>query len=66
MMIYLLVVAVIGYVDLISTDSFIRGGITPWIAKLLATAIGLLPNFSARRFLVFPEPGNSDWAASKE
>jgi len=65
-LIFLLVVAVIGYIDLLTTDSFMRGGLAPWMAKLLATAIGLVLNFSARRFLVFPEPGNPDWAASKE
>jgi len=66
MLIFLLVVGVIGSVDLVSTNSFIRGGFAPWIAKLIATAIGLVLNFSARRFLIFPEPGNPDWAASKE
>jgi len=66
MLMFLLVVGVIGSVDLVSTNSFIRGGFAPWIAKLIATAIGLVLNFSARRFLIFPEPGNPDWAASKE
>jgi dolichol-phosphate mannosyltransferase len=66
MLIFLAVVVVIGYVDLISTNSFIRSGLEPWVAKLLATAIGLILNFSARRFLVFPEPGNPDWAAANE
>jgi dolichol-phosphate mannosyltransferase len=65
-LIFLLAVVIIGSVDVFSTSSFIRGGIPPWIAKLLATAIGLVPNYSARRFLIFPEPGNPDWAASKE
>ena len=37
MLIFLLVVGVIGSVDLISTNSFIRGGFAPWIAKLIAT-----------------------------
>jgi glycosyltransferase involved in cell wall biosynthesis len=66
MLIFLVVVGVIGYVDLVSTHTFIRNGVAPWIAKLLATAIGLVLNFSARRFLVFPEPGNPDWSAAKE
>jgi putative flippase GtrA len=65
-LIFLLVIGVIGYVDLLTTHSFIRGGLDPWIAKLLATAVGLALNVSARRFLVFPEPGNPDWAASKD
>jgi putative flippase GtrA len=65
-LIVMLFVGVIGSVDLLSTNSFIRGGFAPWIAKLIATAIGLVLNFSARRFLIFPEPGNPDWAASKE
>jgi putative flippase GtrA len=66
MLVFLLVVAVIGSVDLLTTDSFMRSGVAPWMAKLLATAVGLIPNFFARRMLIFPEPGNPDWSASKE
>jgi putative flippase GtrA len=63
---FLIVVAGIGFVDLISTRSFMRTGLTPWLAKSWATAIGLVLNFSARRFLVFPEPANPDWAPTKQ
>jgi putative flippase GtrA len=31
------------------------------VAKLLSTAIGLVLNFSGRRFFVFPEKPDSDW-----
>jgi dolichol-phosphate mannosyltransferase len=65
-LIFLAVVASIGYVDLVSTRSFIRSGMDPWLGKSLATAVGLILNFSARRFIVFPEPGNPDWAPQKK
>jgi dolichol-phosphate mannosyltransferase len=65
-LIFLAVVVSIGYVDLVSTRSFIRSGMDPWLGKSLATAVGLILNFSARRFIVFPEPGNPDWAPQKK
>jgi hypothetical protein len=37
----------------------------PWLGKSLATAVGLILNFSARRFIVFSEPGNPDWAPQR-
>jgi dolichol-phosphate mannosyltransferase len=65
-LIFLAVVVSIGYVDLVSTRAFIRSGMDPWLGKSLATAVGLILNFSARRFIVFPEPGNPDWAPQKK
>jgi putative flippase GtrA len=65
-LIFLAMVASIGYVDLVSTRSFIRSGMDPWMGKSLATAVGLILNFAARRFVVFPEPGNPDWAPQKK
>jgi putative flippase GtrA len=64
-LIFLAMVGSIGYVDLVSTRSFLRSGMDPWMGKSLATAIGLILNFAARRFIVFPEPGNPDWAPQK-
>ena len=52
---YFLVVSAIGVVDMYSTVGFISLGSPPWLAKVGATAIGLLLNFTARRFIVFPE-----------
>jgi dolichol-phosphate mannosyltransferase len=57
-------VVAIGYLDLVSTRFFIRSGMDPWAGKSLATAIGLILNFSARRFLVFPEAPSPDWMRS--
>jgi dolichol-phosphate mannosyltransferase len=65
-LIFLGLVSSIGYVDLVSTRSFIRSGMDPWVGKTLATAVGLILNFSARRFIVFAEPGNPEWAPQKE
>jgi glycosyltransferase involved in cell wall biosynthesis len=65
-LIFLGLVSSIGYVDLVSTRSFIRNGMDPWVGNTLATALGLILNFSARRFIVFAEPGNPEWAPQKE
>ena len=61
LLVYFLVVSVIGVVDVYSTVGFVALGIPPWLAKVSATAIGLVLNFSARRFIVFPEAPNPDW-----
>jgi dolichol-phosphate mannosyltransferase len=65
-MIFLAVVGSILCVDLVLTRSFIRSGLAPWLGKSLATAVGLILNFSARRFIVFREPGNPDWAPQRK
>jgi putative flippase GtrA len=64
-LIFLAVVGSILCVDLVLTRSFIRSGMAPWLGKSLATAVGLILNFSARRFIVFSEPGNPDWAPQR-
>jgi putative flippase GtrA len=63
--VYFLVVSLIGVVDMYSTLGFVSLGSTPWLAKVCATAIGLILNFSARRFIVFPESPNPDWKAQE-
>jgi dolichol-phosphate mannosyltransferase len=60
-LLFFAVVTAIGFVDLGSTHYFINWGLAPWFAKLAATAVGLVLNFSARRFIVFPEAANPDW-----
>jgi dolichol-phosphate mannosyltransferase len=62
--IFLAVVIVIGYTDYVSTRFFVSSGFVPWLAKVIATAVGIALNFSARRFVVFPEAANPDWKAS--
>lgn len=54
-------VAAIGLFDYQSTLLLIAGGLEPWRAKLVATGLGLVLNFAARRFVVFPEPANPEW-----
>jgi dolichol-phosphate mannosyltransferase len=61
LLVYFLVVSVIGVVDMYSTLGFVSLGSPPWLAKVGATAIGLLLNFTARRFIVFPEAPSPDW-----
>jgi glycosyltransferase involved in cell wall biosynthesis len=55
-------VAAIGYFDLVSTQFLIAQGSSAWVAKSVASGLGLGLNFGARRFLVFPEPPSADWS----
>ncbi|HTQ04290.1 MAG TPA: bifunctional glycosyltransferase family 2/GtrA family protein [Polyangiaceae bacterium] len=61
LMVFLLVVAAVSVVDLWCTREFVALGTAPAVAKILSTAIGLVLNFSGRRFIVFPEKPNPDW-----
>jgi putative flippase GtrA len=54
-LIFLLVVAVVGVIDFFSTSLFIENTIAPAWAKVLASGIGLMLNFTGRKWLVFPE-----------
>jgi hypothetical protein len=54
-LIFLIVVAVVGVVDFFSTSLFIENAIAPAWAKVLASGIGLMLNFTGRKWLVFPE-----------
>jgi glycosyltransferase involved in cell wall biosynthesis len=54
-------VSVIGLLDWYCTRSWMEAGIADWLAKSMATLLGLALNFTARKFLVFPEPSNSEW-----
>src|SRR6478609_805594 len=58
---FLLVVGVVSVVDLYSTRFFVTMGLSALMAKVLATAVGLVLNFAGRRFVVFPEPPSPDW-----
>lgn len=61
LVVFLLVVAVVGVIDMFCTRSFVALGMAPSASKLLSTAIGLVLNFAGRRFFVFPEKPNPDW-----
>ncbi len=47
--------------DFGATATLLSFSFKPWIAKLVATVLGLLLNFAGRRFLVFPEPSSGPW-----
>jgi putative flippase GtrA len=61
-LLFLLVVGVVSVVDLFSTRFFVTTvGMSALMAKVMATAIGLVLNFAGRRFVVFPEKPSPDW-----
>ena len=62
--IFLLVVIIIAGIDMGITKSLVAVSLTPGISKLIATAIGLIFNFFARRYIVFPEKGRGPWMQS--
>ena len=53
-LIYIALVGVLGVLDLATTRMFYTMGVVPWVAKSLASFLGLLFNFLGRRFLIFP------------
>jgi glycosyltransferase involved in cell wall biosynthesis len=61
LVVFLLVVAGVGLVDMYSTRMFVSMGSQPWLAKIASTVIGLGLNFGGRRFIVFPEKPRPDW-----
>jgi putative flippase GtrA len=52
--------------DLFITKLFVGLGTTPAVAKVTATALVLMFNFLARRYLVFPLPERVGWRESKK
>src|SRR6266436_5607513 len=52
---YLAVVAALGFVDMGSTRAFYVLGAAPWFAKSLSSLFGLFFNFIGRRLIVFPK-----------
>ncbi|MDY6989256.1 MAG: bifunctional glycosyltransferase family 2/GtrA family protein [Thermodesulfobacteriota bacterium] len=58
---YILVVAAVGVVDLAVTKALTFLGISPAPCKLAASLSVLVLNFLGRRFLVFPEPSSGPW-----
>ena len=58
---FLGVAVAIGWVDLIVTRRALDMGYAPAAAKLVASAIILLLNFGARRYIIFPQRTASGW-----
>lgn len=48
-------------IDLAVTGAFLFYGLSPWVSKLLAFALTLIPLFPALRSLIFPEPASGPW-----
>ena len=61
LLLFLGVVVIVGIIDLYCTRYFVARGFDAWIAKAMATAMGLVLNFAGRRFVVFPEEPSPDW-----
>jgi dolichol-phosphate mannosyltransferase len=61
LLLFAAVVGAVSIVDLYSTRFFVDVGLGPVLAKVFATAIGLVLNFAGRRFVVFPEKPSPDW-----
>jgi dolichol-phosphate mannosyltransferase len=59
---FLLVIVSVGLVDVVTTRILISAGWAAAAAKLMSSGVGLGLNFAGRRWLVFPEPTNPDWA----
>ena len=58
---YVLVVALVGILDLLITNSLFITGSSLSISKISATGLGLVLNFLGRRFFVFAEPSSGPW-----
>jgi putative flippase GtrA len=59
---YLGVVGAVAIVDLSCTRFLIRIGLGDAWAKIASTGIGLVLNFTGRKYIVFPEKSNPDWS----
>ena len=59
--IFLVMAAAIGWVDLTVTTRALDAGYAPAVAKLVASAIILLLNFGARRYIIFPQRPAPGW-----
>jgi dolichol-phosphate mannosyltransferase len=55
------VVVTVAMVDLFCTRFFIGIGLADGAAKIASTGIGLVLNFTGRKYVVFPEKSNPDW-----
>src|SRR5262249_25935546 len=60
-LVFVMVVTLGAAIDFVCTKGLITAGAWPPLAKLTSTAVGLVLNFTGRRYLVFPEASNPDW-----
>ena len=61
--VYWMLVALVGAVDIVITSLFISSGTHEILAKAGSSVIGLVLNFAGRKWAVFPEPGRGPWRA---
>ena len=59
--VYISIVALLGWFDLLLTQGMLNIGLSIYLSKISATAIGLLLNFLSRRFFVFAERSSGPW-----
>jgi glycosyltransferase involved in cell wall biosynthesis len=64
-LVYTCVVGIVGVLDVGLTSSLMSVGAAPAISKFIATLVGLVLNFSGRRYLVFPEPVSGPWRSQR-
>ena len=57
-LLFLLIVASGGVLDLVITKLFFLSGYSPQISKIVATALVFIFNFVGRNYIVFPEPSS--------
>jgi glycosyltransferase involved in cell wall biosynthesis len=60
-LIYTCVVGIVGVLDVGLTSLLVSLGATPALSKSIATLMGVVLNFTGRRYLVFPEPVSGPW-----
>ncbi len=63
-LVYCAFVAIMSIFDLIFTSLFLGWNFSPIMAKIMASIVGFLFNFSGRRFIVFPEKATRPWGKS--
>jgi len=65
-MLYTILVMAIGAFDLYFTKLLLHTGFSPQLAKLLATGLGFILNFTGRKYLIFPEEKSGPWKPQEE
>jgi glycosyltransferase involved in cell wall biosynthesis len=61
--VYFLVVCGVAVIDFSTTMGLLTSGFAPWLAKSIASIVGLIFNFLGRKYFVFPEPSAGSWKA---
>jgi dolichol-phosphate mannosyltransferase len=66
LIIYWIVVGILCLADIGTTRLLLLSGFGAGLSKILASAVGLIFNFLARRYFVFPEPSSGPWMPSSQ